>query len=115
MPAFGNPFKGNSLDRKLTKEETLRAVRFVLAAELEAIQMYRQIAEATEDEKARKVLLDVANEEVVHAGEFQALADALSPADAKLIVDGVNEAKETMGKLSDVVRQAACSLDEQYA
>ena len=39
MPEFGNPFSGISKDRKLTKEELIRAIRFMIAAEYEAIQL----------------------------------------------------------------------------
>ncbi|MCJ7656703.1 MAG: rubrerythrin, partial [Candidatus Atribacteria bacterium] len=37
MPEFGNPFSGLKKDRKLTNEELIRAIRFMIAAEYEAI------------------------------------------------------------------------------
>jgi len=40
MPAFANPFQGN-VDRKLTKEELIQAIRLDIAGELEAISMMR--------------------------------------------------------------------------
>jgi rubrerythrin len=70
MPEFGNPFAGLALERKVTHEELVRAIRYSIAAEYEAIQLYMQLAESTDNEKARAVLMDVANEERVHAGEF---------------------------------------------
>jgi len=115
MPSFENPFSGNSIDKKLSTEELLRAVRFMLAAELEAIQMYRQVAEATDDEQAKKLINDIADEEVVHAGEFETLAAKLSPEDVKLIQKGNEEAEEKMGKLSCVsvsLRNAVKKLGE---
>jgi uncharacterized protein len=36
MPAFANPFQVN-VDRKMTKQELLQAIRFDIANELEAI------------------------------------------------------------------------------
>ena len=48
MPEFGNPFSGIAKDQKLTKEELIRAIRFMIAAEYEAIQLYMQLAESTD-------------------------------------------------------------------
>jgi rubrerythrin len=52
MPEFGNPFSGMAADRKLTHEELVRAIRFMVAAEYEAIQLYMQLAESTDHELA---------------------------------------------------------------
>ena len=48
MPEFSNPFNGNKCERKLTKEELIRAIRFNIASEYEAIQLYDQLAESIE-------------------------------------------------------------------
>ena len=70
MPEFGSPFSGLAKDKKLTDEELIRAIRFMVTAEYEATQMYMQLAESTDNKLAVAVLKDVANEELVHAGEF---------------------------------------------
>jgi rubrerythrin len=70
MPQFGLPFSGLKNDRKLADEELVRAIRFMVAAEYEAIQLYTQLAESADNELAVEVLKDIANEERVHAGEF---------------------------------------------
>ena len=54
----------------LTDEELIRSIRFMVAAEYEAIQLYMQLAESTDNELAKDVLIDIADEERVHAGEF---------------------------------------------
>jgi rubrerythrin len=97
MPDFGNPFGGNSLDRKLTKEELIRALRFSIAAEYEAVQLYIQLAEASPDETAEKVLRDIAEEEIVHAGEFLAVLKKLSPDEQKLYNKGEKEVRDMTG------------------
>jgi len=79
MPEFGSPFSGLAHDRKLTDEELVRAIRFMVAAEYEATQMYMQLAESTDNELAVEVLKDIANEELVHAGEFLRLLRELAP------------------------------------
>jgi rubrerythrin len=97
MPEFGNPFAGLAHDRKLTLEELIRAIRFSIAAEYEAIQLYMQLAESTDEKLASEVLKDVADEERVHAGEFLQLLKNLDPEEEKFYAEGAEEVKEMMG------------------
>jgi rubrerythrin len=78
MGAFADPFYGNVPDRKMTVTELVRALRLNVAAEEEAAALYEAHADATDNPVARKVLLDVANEERVHVGEFTRLIDILT-------------------------------------
>ena len=48
-------------------------LRVGMIAELDAVNLYEQLAAITDNEGIRKVLLDIAKEEKTHAGEFQAL------------------------------------------
>src|SRR5664280_356252 len=79
MPGFGAPFSGLANERKLSKQELVRAIRFMVAAEYEAVQMYMQLAESTDNKFAIAVLQDIADEERVHAGEFLKLLHHLAP------------------------------------
>ncbi len=99
MPDFGNPFAGNVPGRKLTKTELVRAVRFSISAEYEAIQLYTQLADATTDKLTQSVMREVAEEEVVHAGEFLRLLRSLAPEEASLYEKGSTEVEEMMEKL----------------
>ena len=56
MPEFGSPFSGLAHDRKLTHEELVRAIRFMVAAEYEAVQLYMQLAESIDDEFCSTIL-----------------------------------------------------------
>ena len=94
MPDFGNPFAGLKYDRKLTDEELVRAIRFMVAAEYEAVQLYTQLAESTDNELARAVLKDIADEERVHAGEFLRLLKELAPDEAKFYDAGAEEVED---------------------
>ena len=94
MPEFGTPFSGLALDRKLTKEELIRAIRFMIATENEAIQLYMQLAESTDNKLAVEVLKDVADEERVHAGEFLRLLYALAPDEERFYAEGAQEVEE---------------------
>jgi rubrerythrin len=94
MPDFGNPFAGLKYDRKLTDEELVRAIRFMVAAEYEAVQLYTQLAESIDNELARAVLKDIADEERVHAGEFLRLLKELAPDEVKFYEEGAGEVED---------------------
>jgi rubrerythrin len=91
MPDFGNPFSGLKHDRLLTHEELVRAIRFMVAAEYEATQLYEQLAESTDEVLAQKVLRDIAKEEKVHAGEFLRLLKELQPDEEGFYQQGAQE------------------------
>jgi rubrerythrin len=96
MPDFGNAFSGLKSDRKLTKEELIRAIRFMIAAEYEAVQLYMQLAESIDDKLAVEVLEDIADEERVHAGEFLRLLKHLAPDEEGFYKEGAEEVEEMM-------------------
>jgi rubrerythrin len=96
MPEFANPFAGLKKDRKLTDEELVRAIRFMVAAEYEAVQLYMQLAESTDHKLAKEVLIDIADEERVHAGEFLRLLHELAPDEAKFYEEGAEEVEDMM-------------------
>jgi len=99
MPDFGNPFAGMASGRKLTHQELIRAVRFMVAAEYEAIQLYMQLAESTDNKLAIEVLKDVADEERVHAGEFLRLLHELAPDEQGFYDEGADEVEEEIEEL----------------
>jgi len=98
MPEFGSPFSGLTKERKVTKEELIRAIRFMIAAEYEAIQLYMQLAESTDNKLAQEVLKDIADEERVHAGEFLRLLKQLAPDEEKFYNEGAKEVEEEIEK-----------------
>lgn len=98
MPEFSNPFGGLAKDRKVTESELIRAIRFMVAAEYEAVQLYMQLAESTDNELAKKVLVDIADEERVHAGEFLRLLHQLAPDEKKFYDEGTEEVEEMINE-----------------
>jgi len=94
MAEFVNPFSGLTPDRKLTDRELSRAIRLVLSAEEEAVHLYEALADASDDALAAKVLQDVADEERVHAGEFQELLRRLLPDEQHMLEQGAEEVRE---------------------
>jgi rubrerythrin len=57
------------------KKEVLdnQLLRIGLIAELDAINLYEQLAAITENQEIKNVFLEIAREEKTHVGEFQAL------------------------------------------
>jgi rubrerythrin len=99
MPGFGSPFSGLANDRMLTHEELIRAIRFMIAAEYEATQLYTQLAESTDNKLAVKVLKEIADEELVHVGEFLRLLHKLAPNEEKLYAKGAKEVEGIIKKM----------------
>jgi len=99
MPEFSTAFSGLANDRKLTHSELIRAIRFMIAAEYEAVQLYEQLAECTDHDLAKKVLYDIAQEEVVHAGEFLRLLRELNPEEENFYAEGREEVEEMIQEL----------------
>jgi len=94
MPKFGAPFSGLANDRKLTDAELIRAIRFMVAAEYEATQLYMQLAESTDNKLAIAVLKDIANEERVHVGEFLRLLRELASDEETFYAKGAREVEK---------------------
>ncbi len=76
-------------------QEILRAA---IIAELDAINLYEQMAALTKDEDIRKVLLDIAREEKTHVGEFQTMLLRLDAEQVKEMEHAKKEIKELTGK-----------------
>lgn len=59
---------------KVKKEDLDNEImRVGMIAELDAVNLYEQMAAMTENKKIKAILLDIAKEEKTHMGEFQAM------------------------------------------
>jgi len=111
MPAFANPFQGN-VERKMTKEELVQAIRLDIAGELEAIYLYDAHVQATDDVMAKEVIGDIRDEEKAHVGELMTLLRALDPKEAEWFASGETEVKEMLdglGLISPPAEQTAAT------
>jgi rubrerythrin len=71
MTVFETPFPGMANDREPTDAKLIRAIRFMVAKEDEATQLYMQLAcQVTDNKLAVEVLKDMANHEQVQVGEL---------------------------------------------
>ena len=98
MPHFENSCSVQHCTKKLTQDELIRGIRFNIAAEYEAIQLYEQIKESTENKLVQKVLADIVNEEKEHAGELFKLLTILAPDEIKFYEEGAKEVEEMQNK-----------------
>lgn len=80
--------------RKLSREEIVGALRLAVITELDAINMYLQLARAIDIEEVRKVFEEVAREEKTHVGEFLAVLKSLDPEQVEELRKGAEEVRE---------------------
>nr|WP_235811163.1 demethoxyubiquinone hydroxylase family protein [Syntrophomonas wolfei] len=85
---LGDPFVAN-LPRPLSNEELIQALRVDIAGELEAIIGYEAHIMATTDERVKKVLTHIANEERRHVGQLQQLLFVLNPGEQQYFDQGL--------------------------
>lgn len=100
MPEFVNPFSGKIPDRTLTTQELIRAIRLDLSAEHEAVHTYMAHADATDNPVVKAVLIDIANEERVHAGEFARLLAILTGDEDAFLQKGALEVDAFYAKVA---------------
>ena len=84
---------------KVKKEDLDKQIlRAGILAELDAINLYEQMANMTNNEDLKKVLLDIAKEEKEHVGEFQYLLLKYDEEQAEELEDGMKEVQELLEK-----------------
>jgi len=93
---FSNPFPTN-VPRKMNAAELARAIMQDIAAELDAVALYQAHIDATDDERAKKVLAHARDDEKEHVGEFMALLEILDPRQADYMKKGKTEIAELLG------------------
>jgi len=80
------------------EERDKQILRLSIVAELDAVNLYERFAEITSDDHIREIMLDVANEEKVHVGEFKALLEDLDTEHEKFEEEGKEEVEEIIEK-----------------
>jgi rubrerythrin len=85
------PIELDEIDKKNIDKEILRAG---IIAELDAVNLYEQMAAKTENKSILATLLDIAKEEKTHVGEFQALLLQLDQEQVDELEHGKREVEE---------------------
>jgi len=89
------PVDFNKVKKEKLNNEILRAA---IIGELDAINLYEQLAALTGNEDIRKVMLDIAKEEKTHVGELQTMLLRLDQEQAQELEQGKKEVQELTGK-----------------
>jgi rubrerythrin len=80
---------------KIKKEDLNKEIlRAAIIAELDAVNLYEQMAALTENKHIKTILLDIAKEEKTHVGEFQALLLMNDEQQEKELAEGKKEVEE---------------------
>lgn len=83
--------------KKVPKENIDKEIlRLGMIAELDAVNLYEQLAAETKNKKIKAVLLDIAKEEKTHVGEFETLLLELD----KEQVNELEKGRKEVGGLS---------------
>ena len=83
---------------KIKKENLNKEIlRAAIIAELDAVNLYEQMAALTDDKHIKTILLDIAREEKTHVGEFQTLLLMNDKQQEKELADGKEEVEELTG------------------
>jgi rubrerythrin len=88
------------VDLQNVSEENIdkEILRAAIISELDAVNLYEQMASLTENSDIKAVLLDVAKEEKTHIGEFQALLLRFDPQQKKELEAGAKEVEKELSK-----------------
>lgn len=88
------------IDLTKVKKENIdkEILRIGMIAELDAVNLYEQLAAFTENNDIKKILLDIAKEEKTHVGEFQTLLLRLDKQQVEELKAGEEEVKEELGE-----------------
>jgi len=89
------PINLESVKKKDLDKEILRAG---IIAELDAINLYEQMAAMAKSDDLKKILFDIANEEKTHVGEFLTLLQREDREQEVELQKGKKEVEELTGK-----------------
>lgn len=89
------PINLDKIDSEDLDREILRAG---IIAELDAINLYEQMAAMAKNKHIKTILLDIAKEEKAHVGEFQALLLKMDKEQVEELEEGKKEVEELIGQ-----------------
>ncbi len=95
----------------INENRVSEAIRLAAIAELDAINLYLQLASGINDESIRKVLFDVANEEKTHFGEFLELLKKYDKEQITELEKGSKEVSSLLNSISPIVQESNTKND----
>jgi rubrerythrin len=85
-----------NLDKVNRDDIDKEILRTAVIAELDAINLYEQMANLSKDANLKQILLDIAREEKTHVGEFQSYLLKMDKEQEKGLADGKDEVNELL-------------------
>jgi rubrerythrin len=85
-----------NLEKSRPEDLDREILRVGIIAELDAVNLYEQMAAMAKDEDIKKILLDIAKEEKTHVGEFQSLLLSRDEEQVKEMEEGKKEVEEEL-------------------
>jgi len=83
---------------KVSKKDMDKEIlRLGMIAELDAVNLYEQLAAMTTNADIKAVFLDIAKEEKTHVGEFQTMLLRIDKEQEKELAEGKKEVDEIIG------------------
>jgi len=107
MAQFIDPFVTTIPEKFLSDREVSRAIRQSISAEQEAVHLYEAIVDATDNDLVKSVMQDIANEEKIHAGEFQELLRRLATEEEGYMNDGAEEVEDISRRVANELIRVA--------
>ena len=83
-----------NLERIVKEDLDKEILRAAIIAELDAANLYEQMAALTENKHIKTILLDIAKEEKTHVGEVQALLLMIDKQQEKKLGEGKKEVEK---------------------
>ena len=83
-----------NLERIKKEDLNKEILRAAIIAELDAVNLYEQMAALTDNKHIKTILLDIAREEKAHVGEFQTLLLMNDKQQEKELAEGKKEVEE---------------------
>jgi rubrerythrin len=87
-------------------ENNVIMLRQAIISELDATSLYEQMAASTSNPKLAKMFLDIAKEEKVHVGEFEAMLNIIDKENEAAVKDGHEEATKKIGSFQSRISSA---------
>ncbi len=98
MPEFSTPHSVKKADTLFTESEMIRSIRFAIASEYEAIQIYEEMIENISNKDAKTIIEEIITDEKVHVGNFLQLLKILNPDEDQYYKEGYKETLELLEK-----------------
>lgn len=96
MPEFSTPYSVKKSDTVFSEREMIRSIRFAIASEYEAIQIYEEMTENIHNKDAIKIIEEIIEDEKVHVGNFLQLLRILNPEEEEYYKEGYKEALDLL-------------------